>query len=240
MGLFDKKYCDFCGEKIGLLGNRKLENGNMCKECAKQISPWLTGRKGYTVEEMKEHLAYREENKAKVKDFKVTRTMGLETKVMLDEDKGLFLATNDKKDWREKNPDVLEFTQILGCNVIVDEQEYEIFREGKDGQQKSYNPPRYRRTYQFKVEVEVDHPWFSMINIDVERGSNVERRSAEYRQAEKACEEIKRVLNRMRRATREAAAEADKPKTAVQCPYCGATTIPDENGKCEYCGGAIG
>lgn len=23
MGLFDKKYCDICGEKIGLLGNRQ-------------------------------------------------------------------------------------------------------------------------------------------------------------------------------------------------------------------------
>ena len=30
MGLFEKKYCDICGEKIGLLGNRKLEDGNMC------------------------------------------------------------------------------------------------------------------------------------------------------------------------------------------------------------------
>lgn len=28
MGLFDKKYCDICGEKIGLLGNRKLDDGN--------------------------------------------------------------------------------------------------------------------------------------------------------------------------------------------------------------------
>ena len=35
MGFFDKKYCDICGEKIGLLGNRKLEDGNLCKECAK-------------------------------------------------------------------------------------------------------------------------------------------------------------------------------------------------------------
>ena len=35
MGLFDKKYCDICGEKIGLLGNRKLEDGNLCKDCAK-------------------------------------------------------------------------------------------------------------------------------------------------------------------------------------------------------------
>ena len=35
MGLFDKKYCDICG----LLGNRKLEDGNLCKDCAKQLSP---------------------------------------------------------------------------------------------------------------------------------------------------------------------------------------------------------
>ena len=39
MGLFDKKYCDICGEKIGLLGNRKLEDGNLCKDCANQLSP---------------------------------------------------------------------------------------------------------------------------------------------------------------------------------------------------------
>ena len=29
MGLFDKKICDICGEKIGLLGNRKLDDGNL-------------------------------------------------------------------------------------------------------------------------------------------------------------------------------------------------------------------
>lgn len=49
MGLFDKKYCDICGDKIGILGNRKLEDGNMCKECARKMSPWLTGRKGYSL-----------------------------------------------------------------------------------------------------------------------------------------------------------------------------------------------
>ena len=27
MGLFDKKYCDICGEKIGLLGNRIRKQG---------------------------------------------------------------------------------------------------------------------------------------------------------------------------------------------------------------------
>lgn len=61
MGFFDKKYCDVCGEKIGLLGNRKLEDGNLCKNCAAKLplsslresllrwrrssSSWLTGRR---------------------------------------------------------------------------------------------------------------------------------------------------------------------------------------------------
>lgn len=61
MGLFDKKYCDICGEKIGLLGNRKLENGNLCKNCAKKLSPWFSDRRNSTVEEIRAQLTYREE-----------------------------------------------------------------------------------------------------------------------------------------------------------------------------------
>ena len=38
MGLFDKKYCDVCGEKIGLLGNKKLEDG---KDIFKELKPLL-------------------------------------------------------------------------------------------------------------------------------------------------------------------------------------------------------
>ena len=48
MGFFDKKYCDFCGNKIGLLGNRKLEDGNMCKDCASKLSPWFSDRRHTT------------------------------------------------------------------------------------------------------------------------------------------------------------------------------------------------
>ena len=40
MGLFDKKYCDVCGAKIGFLGNRKLEDGSLCKDCAGKLSPF--------------------------------------------------------------------------------------------------------------------------------------------------------------------------------------------------------
>ena len=35
--LFEKKECAICGGEIGLLGNRKLEDGNMCKACAAKL-----------------------------------------------------------------------------------------------------------------------------------------------------------------------------------------------------------
>ena len=115
MGLFDKKYCDICGEKIGLLGNRKLENGNLCKNCAKKLSPWFSDRRNSTVEEIKAQLAYREENQGKVAAFHTTRTLGTDTKVLLDEDAGKFMVTR-ARDLQEANPDVLDFadpTELL-------------------------------------------------------------------------------------------------------------------------------
>ena len=73
MGLFDKKICDICGEKIGLLGNRKPDDGNLCKDCAKKLSPWFEERRHSTVEDIKRQLEYREKNKKAVMDFCITR-----------------------------------------------------------------------------------------------------------------------------------------------------------------------
>ena len=69
MGLFDKKYCDICGQKIGLFGNRKLENGTLCKDCAKKLSPFFSERRNSTVEDIRRQLAYREENEKKLAAF---------------------------------------------------------------------------------------------------------------------------------------------------------------------------
>ena len=94
--LFDKKECSICGGEIGLLGNRKLEDGNMCKNCAAKLSPWFSDRRQSTVDEIKEQLDYREANQEKVASFRITRTLGERTKVLLDEDAGLFMVTAAK------------------------------------------------------------------------------------------------------------------------------------------------
>ena len=75
--LFEKKDCEICGGEIGLLGNKKLVDGDMCKDCAAKLSPWFTDRKESTVAEIKEQLAYREANQNELRsNFKATKSFG--------------------------------------------------------------------------------------------------------------------------------------------------------------------
>ena len=116
MGLFDKKYCDFCGGKIGLLGNRKLEDGNMCKECASKLSPWFSERRHSTKAEIAQQLAYREENKNAVRNFTTTKSIGNYMKLLLDETHQKFIVTS-ASNLEKANPDVMDFSQARGCSL---------------------------------------------------------------------------------------------------------------------------
>ena len=280
--LFEKKICSICGGEIGLLGNRKLEDGNMCKECAKKLSPWFSDRRSSTVEQIQEQLAYREDNKQAVDAFHTTRTLGVVTKVLLDEDAHKFMVTSSRN-LKEANPDVLDYSQVTGCRVDVEEDKDEIKREGPDGTEISYVPPRYIYKYDFYVTINVNTPYFDEIRfrinnstIEIEPpvggaprrnvppavggaamkgvlaaagasprpavGGNLRfdpRDNVDYRECEEIGREIKEILTGVRQQVRDDIEAAAAPKIAVTCPYCGATTIPDQNGCCEFCGGAI-
>lgn len=170
MGLFDKKYCDICGEKIGLLGNRKLEDGNLCKDCAKKLSPWFSDRRRSTVEDIKGQLAYREENREKAAQFRTTRSFGEEWKVLLDEDHRWFTVTR-ARDLAEANPDILDFDAITGCRMDIDESRTELTHEDADGKDVSYVPPRYEYSYDFFLIITVRHPYFDEMRFSLNSSS---------------------------------------------------------------------
>ena len=179
MGLFDKKYCDVCGEKIKFLGNRKVEDGNLCKDCASKLSPWFSERRRSTIQDIKDQLAYREENQEKVRQFNTTRTIGEYYTVFLDEDHGKFCVAQSR-DLHTGNPDILDFTQVTGCDLDIDESKHEVTREDKDGHSVSYNPPRYDYSYDFYIVLRVNHPWFDEMrfrinrsSVDIDYGSNM-------------------------------------------------------------------
>ena len=68
----------------GLLGNRKLEDGNLCKDCARKLSPFFSERRNSTVEDIKRQLAYRAENEKKLAGFTPSMTFDGEQKVYID------------------------------------------------------------------------------------------------------------------------------------------------------------
>ena len=170
MGLFDKKYCDICGEKIGLLGNRKLEDGNLCKDCAKKLSPWFSDRRRSTVEDIKGQLTYREENREKAAQFRTTRSFGEKWKVLLDEDHRWFTVTR-ARDLAEANPDILDFDAITGCRMDIDESRTELTHEDADGKDVSYVPPRYEYSYDFFLVISVRHPYFDEMRFSLNSSS---------------------------------------------------------------------
>ncbi len=237
--IFEKKSCDICGGEIGLLGNRKLEDGNLCKECAAKLSPFFSERRRSTVEQIREQLDYREANKERVAALNVTRTLGGSTKVLLDEDAGRFVVTSASR-WRDANPDVIDFSQVTGCDTETRETRTELYREGSEGERESYDPPRYDIDYDMYLTIHVNSPYFDEIAFKVNDYRIEERYSVEFREAERQANEIREALTSMRERVRDEAAAAKAPKQAVTCPFCGATTTPDASGRCEFCGGAIG
>jgi len=161
--LFAKKECDLCGGEIGLLGNRKLEDGNCCKNCAAKLSPWFDERRHSTVEQIKEQLAYREQNEAALASFKPIKIIGENYKMFVEYDgpnPSRFLVTRFDL-MTQGNPDIVPFTNVMNCEVDIRDSRTEEKRRTESGEYVSYNPPRYKFRYDFYIKLTIrDIPWF--------------------------------------------------------------------------------
>ena len=193
MGFFSKKNCDICGGEIGLLGNRKLADGNLCKNCARKLSPWMTDRRESTVEEIRQHLMYRAQNQRVLAGVHPTAVVGADTKVYIDEPGKRFFVT-PLANWRDGNPDVISFSQVVDVQTEVTEHRTEEYHRDREGHQVSFNPPRYRYSYEFVTTIHVDSPWFNRIRFEL-TGERPERiGSDEYRYYEQQANALRAVL----------------------------------------------
>ena len=165
--LFDKKECSVCGGEIGLLGNRKLEDGNLCKHCAKKLSPWFEDRRHSTVADIEKQLVYREQNFEALKGFQPKYRIGEDYKLIAEEQGGVptrFVVTDG--DYMEENADLIAFANVSSCNIDVDETSRELTRQNDKGETVSYNPPRYEYSYNFYVKMTIENnPYFDDIRF---------------------------------------------------------------------------
>lgn len=258
--LFEKKICDICGGEIGLLGNRKLEDGNLCKNCAKKLSPWFEERRHSTVEDIRAQLQYRQENQTRVNQFCTTRSMGESDRVLLDETHG-WLTVTRQRDMQEEKPDVLDFSAITGCRMDIHESRSELKREDSEGNKVSYNPPRHEYSYNFYIIITVNNPYFDDMKfrlndctVEFEDGPNMAGRrtggffdlgrsmfdpmnNPDYRYyynlSEEICQAVRDAQARGQKASVEPTPAPVPAAGPWNCPACGA----QNNGKfCESCG----
>lgn len=193
MGLFEKKYCDICGEKIGLLGNRKVEDGNICSKCAGKLSPFFSGRKKSTVEDIKRQLKYREENRQNLNYFNPTRIFGNYTKVYIDDAQQSFVVSR-KSDYRSENADIIALSNVTNVRYEVEEHRSEIYRKDSENRNVSYDPPRYEYEYEMTIYIDVNSPYFSEIEFELTDNRPDSRYTEEFRRYEQEANEIVMAL----------------------------------------------
>lgn len=193
MGLFDKKYCGACGNQIKFLGGRKVDDGLICKDCNNKLSPYFTGRRKTSLNDIKEQLAYRENNAKELLSFNATAVAGKGPKVYVDGNKGKFIISRTS-DYIKENCDIIDLSSIIAFNTKIDEDKEEIFDVNEEGKNIPYKPPKYEYEYDFKVEMTLNHPYIDEISFSLVGIKPTDVNSADFKEKEKILDDISEIL----------------------------------------------
>ena len=174
MGLFDrfkKQDCEICGKEVGMFGYKKLADGEICKDCVKLLSPWFEDRKGSTVAQIKDQIAYRERNAKEHENFTISRKIGDEEYFMYIEEVGgvptRFFVTS-RSDYKAENPDIISFKDVASCVTDIDVRDEEIKQKNDEAQMVSCNPRRYKHHHDFFIKMEIrNNPYFDDIKFRI-------------------------------------------------------------------------
>lgn len=128
--------CSVCGKQLTDYGNKELLDGILCRDCVKLASPWLSDDdfKKRSVEDIKKHLKYREDNLERLKNFKDVRSVKGKYSLYIDDDNKMFVVSK-RKDYVKDNADVIDFDDIEEISVYEkqykNEDGVDVFFEAK-------------------------------------------------------------------------------------------------------------
>ena len=148
-------YCILCGAEASSFGSQTVAAGWLCGGCISKMSPWFRLRQDVTETELRAHLAYRDENKARLSEFHPTVRLWRNPTLYMDDVCQQFAVSDAlMKEFPTENPDILEYRQILQCDMEIEESRAEL---------KKFSPGlgkiSYRRFHVW-VRILVSHPFF--------------------------------------------------------------------------------
>ena len=217
MGLFDifkKKDCEICGKEVGMFGYKKLEDGEICKDCVKLLSPFFSERRHSTVEQIKAQIASREQNKKELETFRENVSLGEYNKIFIELNGGIpsrfVISASDN--YREANADIITFKNVSSYEIDIRDSRNEEKYTNDKGERVSYSPPRYTYSYDFYLKLQITGiPYIDDISVRLNSSSlyleTVEQRSGilggimgnngfdpmlypEYREYKALCDEL--------------------------------------------------
>lgn len=204
--------CILCGTEATSFGSRTVAEGWLCGGCIEKMSPWFRLRRDITPEELRVHLAYRENNKALLSDFRPTVRLWRNPTLYLDDIHQRFAVSDAlTKDFPTENPDILEYGQILQCDVQIEESRTELKQFSPGLGRISYRPKRYNYRFHVWVRILVSHPFFQEMRFRlnqrplVVRGYNVAAsvlgkvvKDRDYQSCVQTAEKMREVLMKAR------------------------------------------
>lgn len=168
----------------------------------------------------------------------------------------VYLILMDVQTENRENGLILNYSQLTGSHLDIDEGRRELRRTDKDGKQVSYDPPRYEYSYNFDFTITVDTPYFDEMSFRLNPRPIILESEApsvfslvrsidpsyniEYRRYIQLADEMRAAVDHAC-AVSHAAPTANRvqniptPAASVEwiCPACGGSNT----GKfCEYCG----
>lgn len=117
MGLFSNKDkpCPVCGKPTPRLLATKIQGQPICGDCAVQILADFDVQKSWTLDDLREHLRYRAENRDRIEGFQPIRTVDCGRSMLIDDANRCFYL----KKWSESNPPVISFDSITGFELSM-------------------------------------------------------------------------------------------------------------------------
>ena len=195
MARLDRKYCDICSNVLPSFGYMRLADGCICMDCNRKISPFLKGTKDLTVEDMKRHLEYRQDNKKKLSEFKSAISFGYDKKIYIDPYMAAFvISPNRLEEITKDNPDVISLHDVIESDTKIKEYTKEEFFKDEEGRRERYFPPRINYYYDFVTTIRLRSEWFDEVSVNLNKGSVEGRDSIMYRRCSSMAKQLKDTL----------------------------------------------
>ena len=164
--LFEKKDCEICGGEIGLLGNTKLADGDMCKDCKAKLSPLFRVTDETTVADILGQIEYRKENEKALEAFNPDEEFGAVDKIFVDTAAKKFVFARNG-DWKDPKADVIDFSQVTEVETDEEEDMMHFDHEDEDTGETSTSEIK---VVHFHVTIHVNSPYFDTIEVCLSEG----------------------------------------------------------------------